>query len=160
MPLSKTVVGRAVGGGVRVLFGGGDEVGADGVLVDVVASSVEVFGVADAVVGEASLPDGGLGSEAVGEASFDELHGALECDGSWGDEEVDMIWHDDEGVEEILTGSAVVLQGFEQEVGVLGYLEEAAAVVGSAGDKECAGACCSGGDRHGAIVMRVLQGKL
>ncbi len=46
--------------------------------MDVVAADLEVFGVADAVVGEAALPDGEFGGEAVGEASFDETDGALE----------------------------------------------------------------------------------
>ena len=46
--------------------------------MDVVAADVEVSGVADAVVGEASLPDGEFGCEAVGEASFDDSDGAFE----------------------------------------------------------------------------------
>jgi len=39
--------------------------------VDVGAADFEFFGVADAVVGEAALPDGEFGAEAVGEASLD-----------------------------------------------------------------------------------------
>ena len=46
--------------------------------MDVVAADVEVFCVADAVVGEASLPDGELGGETMREASFDKSDGALE----------------------------------------------------------------------------------
>jgi hypothetical protein len=34
-------------------------------------------------------------------------------------------------------------------------LEETAAIVGRAGDEECAGARSSGGDRHAAIVRRI-----
>lgn len=71
-------VAGAGGGGVGVEFGGGGEAGANGVLVDVVAADEEVFAVADAVVGEGALPDGEFRGEAVGEAAFDEAHGAIE----------------------------------------------------------------------------------
>ncbi len=45
-------------GGIGIEFGGGDEVGTDGVLVDVYATSFEVGTVRDEVIGVASLPDG------------------------------------------------------------------------------------------------------
>ena len=93
------VSGFDVGGGVGVEFGGGDETGADGVLVDVVAAAVEVVGVADAVVGEASLPDREFGGEAVGEAAFDEVHGLGESFVLRGEDEVDVVGHEDVGVE-------------------------------------------------------------
>ena len=43
-------------------------------MMKVVAADVVVGGVADAVVGEASLPDGEFGGETVGVAALDELH--------------------------------------------------------------------------------------
>jgi len=52
-------------GGVRVEFGGGDEVGTDGVLVDVGAAGFKMFAVEDEVVGEAALPDGKLRADAT-----------------------------------------------------------------------------------------------
>jgi len=63
------------------------------------------------VVGEAALPDGEGGGEAVGEAALDELHGALEGDGLRGEEEVDVVGHDDKGVQFVVAFSAVVLEG-------------------------------------------------
>ena len=54
----------------------------------VVAADVVVGVVADAVVGEASLPDGEFGGETVGVAAFDELYRSLEGDVGWCDEEV------------------------------------------------------------------------
>ena len=50
--------GGFVGGGVGVVFRALAEAGADGVLVDVVLAGGEVGMVLDAVIGEASLPDG------------------------------------------------------------------------------------------------------
>jgi len=47
---------------------------------------------------------------------------------------------------------SVVLEGFYEEFGVALDLEEATAVVGSADDEEGAGAGCSAGNRHMAIV--------
>jgi hypothetical protein len=75
----------------------------------------------------------------MGEASFDESYGTLEGDGLWGDEEVDVIGHDDEGVEFVVAFGSVVLKGFEEEFGVAVDLEEAAAIVGCAGDEVRAG---------------------
>jgi hypothetical protein len=43
---------------------------------------------------------------------------------------MDVVGHDYEGVEEVVLFGAVVLEGFEEEVGVARNLEEAAAIVG------------------------------
>jgi len=64
---------RAEGGGVGIEFGGGDEICADGILVDVGAAGFEVIAVEDEVVGEASLPDGELRCDVAGESSLDEF---------------------------------------------------------------------------------------
>jgi hypothetical protein len=47
-------------------------------LVDVVAANLEVFCVANSVIGEAALPDWEFRGEAVGEASLDETDGSFE----------------------------------------------------------------------------------
>jgi hypothetical protein len=108
--------------------------------VKICAAGVAVFFVADTVVGEASLPDGELRSEAMGEAAFDHAYGPFERDDLWRKDEVDVIGHDDEGVEFVMAFVAVALEGFEEEFGVGRDLEETAAVVGRGGDEECAGA--------------------
>jgi len=66
--------------------------------MNVATADFVVGSVADAVVGEASLPDGEFGGEAVGEASLDESDGAFEGF-LRGEEEMDVVGHDDEGVE-------------------------------------------------------------
>ena len=63
------------------------------------------------------------------------------------------IGHDDEGVEFVCSCGAVVLEGFEEEVGVRGNLEEASAIVGDGGDKECAFGRGSLRDRHSAVSI-------
>ena len=144
-----------------VEFGGGDKAGADGVLVDVVAAGLEVVCVADVVVGEASLPDGEFGGEAVGEAAFDEVHGLGESFVLRGEDEVAVVGHDDEGVEEVVLFGAVALEGFEEEVGVARDLEDAAAVVADGGDEE--GALRGGSLRDGhwgslVALLAVVEG--
>ena len=52
------------------------------------------------------------------EAAFDEAHGSFEGDGLRGEEEVDVVGHDDEGVEEVVAFGAVLLKGGEEEVAV------------------------------------------
>jgi hypothetical protein len=112
------------------------EAGADGVVVDVGAVGEEVVAVAHAAVGEAALPGGELRCETVGEASFDELDGALEGDVGGGEEQVDVVGHEDEGVELVVACAAVVLEGFEEEFGGGCDLEESAPVVGLGGNEE------------------------
>ena len=134
-------------GGPRV---GEGQVSAGGVLVDVVPVGFEVFAVTNAVVGVAALPDGELGGEAVGEAAFDsaEAHGAFEGDGLRSEEEMNVVGHDDEGVEEVVALGAVVLEGFEEELAIGGELKEAAGVVGTGGYEVSAGAGGAARDRH------------
>ncbi len=69
----------------------------------------EVFRVADAMVGEASLPDGELRGKTVRKASLDQSNSAFERDGLWGQKDVDVVGHDDEGVEFVVTFGSVVL---------------------------------------------------
>ena len=117
--------------------------GADGVLVDVGAAGFE-----DEMVGEASLPEGELRADAARESSLDEVHGLRNGFGVRGEEQVNVVGHDDEGVEFVCSFGAVVLEGFEEEFGVRGELEEAATVVGDGGDEECAGGGGSRRDGH------------
>jgi len=51
---------RGAGGGVGIEFWCGSEAGADGIVVEIGAADFQVIFVADAVVGEAALPDGGF----------------------------------------------------------------------------------------------------
>lgn len=60
-----------------------------------------------------------------------------------------MVGHGDEGVEAVVAFAAVVLEGFEEERGVGGGLEEATAIVGGAGDEKSAVVWGSVGDGHG-----------
>lgn len=88
------------------------EAGGDGVLMSVAFVRGEVFLSADGMVGEASLPDGEFGRKAVGEASFEEVHDLRKGFVARREDEVDVVGHEHEGVEEIMR--AVVLQGFEE----------------------------------------------
>jgi hypothetical protein len=118
--------------------------------VEVVASEAVICCVAYAVVGEASLPNGKLRCDSVGEAALDELHRALDSDTSWGDKKVDVVRHDDVGVEQVVV--SVMVEGLEKKLGVAFDLEEPAAVVGCGGDEVGARSGGAGGDRHSAIV--------
>lgn len=131
-------------------------------MVDVAAMGLEVGVVADAVVGEAALPDGEVGREAVGEAAFDVSDGSGEI--VRGEEEVDVVGHDDEGMELVEALVAVVLEGFDEEFGVGGELEEAAAVVRDCGDEESAGSGGSWrlghvGSLVGGLALRTAFGR-
>lgn len=138
-----------MGGGPGVVLGTLAEAGADGIVVDVVTVLCVIPFVANAVVGEAFLPNGVGDLEAVGEAALEEHHGAFEGDVLWSEEEVDVVGHGDEGVEFVEAFVTVVLEGLEEELGVGFDLEEAAAVVGLGADEEGAVAGEAGGLAHG-----------
>jgi hypothetical protein len=146
-----------MGGGEAIRFRLLTETRSDWISMNVLMADAIVCCVADAVVGEASLPDGEFGGEAMGEASLDESDGSFESL-LRGEEEVDVVGHDDKGVEFVVPFGSIVLEGFDEELGVTFDLEEAATVVGSAGDEEGAGAGCAGGDRHAAIVTARTSG--
>lgn len=86
---------------------------------------------------------------AVGEATLDEVHGLRDRLAGGAEEEVDVVGHDDEGMEFVVAFHAVMLGGFEEEFGVGRELEEASAVVGDRGDEEGAGLGGSWRDGHG-----------
>ncbi len=118
-------------------FGSFTETRADGVLADVVAMGVVVARVFDAAKREALFPDGHFGFESEGEAPFDVLHGLLDGDvGRGREEEMEVVGHEDEGVELVAAFGAVVVEELEEEVGVVVDLEEAAAISGNGGDEE------------------------
>ncbi len=74
----------------------------------------------------------------MGESAFDVLHGAFDGDHRVGcDEEMRVVRHDNEGVQ--MEVRAIVLERFEEELGVAVDLKEAAALVAGCGDEECSG---------------------
>lgn len=102
--------------------------------MNIVAANIEVRYVADAMVGEASLPDGKFGGKSMRETSFDNSDGMLEsC--LWREEKMDVVGHDDEGVKLVVAFGLVVLEGFDEKFGRALDLEETAAIVSSACDE-------------------------
>ena len=92
--------------------------------------------VADAVLVISGVPD--LAAELIangeGEAAFDPLNGFGRGLGG-GDEDVDVIGHDDESVEEEFTCVAVAEESGDEELRICGSLKYAPAVVGEDGDR-------------------------
>jgi len=109
----------------------------DGICVDVIAMGLVVARIFDAAKREALFPDGHFGFEAEGEAPFDVLNRLLDGD-VWGrgDEEMEVVGHEDDGVELVAAFGAVVVEKLEEEVRVSVGLEEASALSGDGGDEE------------------------
>ena len=105
-------------GGEAISFGRVAKASGNGVLMNIAMADAVVCGVADAVVGEASLPDGEFGGEAVGEASLDESDGSFE--GLLrGEKQVDVVGHDDEGVEFVDVGHSTLILRINQTLSAL-----------------------------------------
>jgi hypothetical protein len=115
---------------VRVVFRALAEVGADGIVVDVVEVLEVIVAVAHAAVGETALPDWEFGFKLAGKTAFDELDSSLKGDLLGREEQVDVVGHHYIGVELVVAFFAIVLEGLEEEFCVRCLLEEPSAVVG------------------------------
>jgi hypothetical protein len=129
----------SVCGGVGVGGCGDGEACADGILFDVGFVGLKFFWRVNLRLFEALRPDVEFAFEAEREASLDILHGFFEGDfGRGRDNGVQVIGHDDEGVELIATFGPVSGKDVEEEISVLLDLESATAVRGDSGDEvEC-----------------------
>jgi hypothetical protein len=108
--------------------------------MDVRTTNFEVFSIADAVIGEASLPHRHLGIQAMRETSLDKPNDAFKRDGLRSEQKVDVVGHDNESVQLVVLSGPVVLESRDEEFSVGGNLEQAASVVSCGGDEECSGA--------------------
>lgn len=106
------------------------------VLGNVIELGDEVAGIGDAMGEVSLLPDFSsvLLAHGEGVAAFDELGGLLDGFG-WREQDVDVIRHDDEAVQEEASLIAVAEDGCDKQFGVGGTLEDAAAVVTDGGKR-------------------------
>ena len=109
----KSTLWSKVRRGVWVRFGRHSQMGADRVPMDVGAAGFEVFGIADEVVGEASLPDRSPKVQTVGKTALDQVHDFRDRLVARCEEQVRVVGHDDEGVQFIVASGTVELKGFE-----------------------------------------------
>jgi hypothetical protein len=105
------------------------ETGFDRILSNIDAVIGEAFRVVDAMVGEAPLPDFAcvavLALHSKREAALDELHGFFEGHvGRGGQEQVNVIGHDDEVVEGESSGTNRGAENVDEEYGVALRLEQ------------------------------------
>ena len=109
---------------------------ADGVLFDIAHAADELFFAHDLALVEAAHPDIELAFQAEGEASLDELHGLFKRNiGRGRDQSVEMVRHDDEGVQEKSPLTAIVENGSLKQFRRGRDLEEAAALRCHGGDQ-------------------------
>ena len=111
--------------------------------MDVMAERIEGFGVANLRFIERWRPDWELASEPMREVALDELHGFFKRDiRRWSKDRVDVVRHQDEGVEMKAVFGALFEEYIEKELGVGLDMEETAAI------------CCCRRDEVGAEVLR------
>ena len=87
----------------------------------------------------------------MGKAGLDEGDGLVERDGLRSEQQVDVVGHDDVGVEFITAQGAVVEQVVDEEFGDTGYLEDVAPIVSGRGNEGHAGCGCA--RSHGAMIL-------
>jgi hypothetical protein len=81
-------------------------------------------------------------------ASLDQVHDLGDGLAARGQDQVNVVWHEDVGVEFVM--QAVVVEGFEEEFGVTRDLEDAAAVIADGGEEEGA---LRGGSLRGSHAL-------
>jgi hypothetical protein len=91
--------------------------------MNVVSMMSEIYGVADSVVGESSLPYFALTSNdlpnRMGESSFDQLDCALECDAEGrSEQEMYMFRHEDERVQLVAVLATVMIKDLKKQTSV------------------------------------------
>ena len=113
------------------------KVAAGGILGDVAQLVLVVFGVADAVLMEARLPDAAWKflRKSMGEAAFDALGATFDgliYGGS--QEDVDMFRHDCETVQVVAALVAVAQEGVKDQAGIESGLEQGSALRSNSGN--------------------------
>jgi hypothetical protein len=79
----------------------------------------KILSIANPMIGETALPDFGFSADESSEfmriSALDQLDGSLDGDVvSWSEQEMDMIGHQHEGMQEIAAFAAVVKKSFEE----------------------------------------------
>ena len=92
--------------------------------MDVIAVVQEVLCITNAVIGESSLPDFFCAADdrpkGVGVSAFDELNGVFDGDVVGGcQQQMNVLGHDDEGVELESAFAAVAVDCFQKKAGVI-----------------------------------------
>ena len=101
----------------------------DGILVDVVPVIVVARRVFHPELFKAILPDGHFGLKAERETSLHKLHSLLDRNIRRGcQKQMDVVRHEDEGVDLISTLRSILIQQLEQELGVGFDLKKPAAI--------------------------------
>ena len=97
-----------------------------------------IAGVLDAMESKTWLPHAELGFQPEGESALDILHGFFEQNNfRRREKKVDVIGHQDEGVEMIAVFCAILPENVEEEFGVRLDLKESTTVCGIRCDEEC-----------------------
>lgn len=109
--------------------------------MDVLAMALIVLWIADAMIGKALLPDERMETQLLlgteGESTFDELNGFFQRNVLRGrDDQVEVVPHDYELVQEETAFPAVVLQDIEKETRHFFFFEEGIPCVGDGRDEE------------------------
>ena len=99
-----------------------------------------IIGIANGPIVEADLPDFhflvSCFADLMGGAALDELNGFFKtCCWAWSQNEVEMVGHDDEFVEEIGVKVTIVEQCVNQDFGIFGDLEDRATLPAFCSDK-------------------------
>ena len=103
-----------VGRRVWVSFSALCQLGSYGILVDVLATYVELLTASNPVIGEASLPDGNFRVHAMGEATLDQANRSLKRDALGRQQEVNVVRHDHKRVEQVVPFRSIMLKCVEE----------------------------------------------
>ena len=102
--------------------------------MNIIPPHQKVGGALDQVIRISPLPNGQLRGEPMREAALDQIHDLRKSRLARSEDEVNVIRHEDVGVESVVR--AVVVEGFYEELGIASDLKDAATVIADGGEKE------------------------
>ena len=112
--------------------------------MDVVLMVCEILFIADAMVGESSLPDfppaAEVRAKSVRISTFHELHGVFQRDvGRRSEQEMNMFRHSDKGIDLEAAFAAVAVDGLQEEANIALYYQEPSTLPGRKRHEICSG---------------------
>ena len=91
--------------------------------MQIIAASLHVLDIANPVVRESALPDRRLRPKPVREATLNKSNRAFNRDYLRGEDEMHVVWHDDEGMKLVMTRTPIVLQRLNEQLRIRGSLK-------------------------------------
>src|ERR1700677_3127313 len=120
--------------------------------MNVLQSNPKIMRIANAMIGKPTLPDRCLRRHSMREAAFNEPHDPFDGCSFRSYQKMEMIWHDNECMQSVVSVTPVLLQCFQKQGSIRLNLEQTSPIPRRAGRKVCPGALGTRRTGHSEIL--------